>query len=104
MLLRYFADDGTYDVEAPEGTCIAFRSHVQVGANAFLDDLLMVPFQDRLAPIPGEIVPMLARTGMYGLRLIHCPQCAEAAPILHLDAAVARAGGKARVGRPNSSR
>jgi hypothetical protein len=74
MRLRYFAADGTYDVEAPDGTQVAFRSHVQVGAESFLDDLLMVPWQDRVAPIPGEIVPVLARTGMYGLRLLNSPQ------------------------------
>ena len=70
MLLRYFADDVTYDVAIPAGSRVAFRSHVQVGSDAFLDDLLLVPWQDRMAPIPGEIVPVLARSGMYGLQLV----------------------------------
>jgi hypothetical protein len=96
MLLRYFAVDGAYDVEAPEGTCVAFRSHIQVGTATFLDDILMVPWQDRFAPIPGEIIPALARTGMYGLRLIHCPQCAEEESRAEQDAGLARACGAHR--------
>lgn len=69
MLLRYFAHDGIHNIEVPDGTRVAFRSHIQVGENAFLDDLLLVPWQGRLAPIPGEIVPTLARSQMYGMRL-----------------------------------
>jgi hypothetical protein len=70
MRLRYFGDGAVFDVEVPEGSAVEYHSHKAVGPGSFLDDVLLVPWQGRLAPIPGEALPALALRRMYGLALL----------------------------------
>ena len=80
MRLRYFGDENVFDIEAPEGSRVEFHSHKAVSEGVFLDDLLLVPWEGRLAPIPGEIVPVLAGHGLYQLRLVATHQSADRPP------------------------
>jgi hypothetical protein len=87
MLLRYFADGAVFDIEVPEGSAVEHHSHKAAGPGSFLDDVLLVPWQGRLAPIPGEALPALAGRRMYGMDLLaaHNPalwsDAREASPV-----------------------
>lgn len=86
MRVRHYAQGKFYSIECPEGTRVVRRSEVVP------HDILIVPLNGKELRIPSDppvLLPMLAETGNFGVRLIGepkpdvrlagvvCPGCGE---------------------------
>ena len=71
MRVKYHATDGTiYEIHAPEGTEITYRSHVQDDSGRFLDDILVVSWRGKKIGLEGNVVFRAAEQRILGLRLL----------------------------------
>src|SRR4051812_25050703 len=93
MRVRCHAQGKFYTIECPEGTRVVRRSDLPVEGEAGPHDLLIVPLKGREIRIPAdppELLPLLAESGNFGVRLVgepeadvrmegvSCPGCGEA--------------------------
>jgi hypothetical protein len=72
MLVRHHAQGKFYTIECPEGTRAVRRS----GGGPDLIDHLLVPLDGEMVRMPAdppELLPMLAETGNFGVRLAGDP-------------------------------
>ena len=69
MRVKYFADGVSYEIEAPEGTAVEYRSHVRNRSGEFLDDLLVLPWRGLRLGLEGAVIQQAATEGVLGLRL-----------------------------------
>jgi hypothetical protein len=71
MKVRYYARDGRiFDIEAPAGTAVIYRSHQRDESGHFLDDTLSVPWRGKRLGVDGEFVWKMAERKLMGLRVI----------------------------------
>jgi ribosomal protein S27E len=92
MRVRHYAQGKFYTIECPEGTRVVRRTEQPADGVAVLEDHLVVPLNGqevRIPTDPPELLPMLAKTGNFGVRLVGepvpeerlagvaCPRCGE---------------------------
>jgi hypothetical protein len=70
MRVKYFDEDGiSYEIEAPAGTAVQFRSHVRKPSGEFLDDILVLPWRGLRLGLEGAAIWKAATENILGLSL-----------------------------------
>ena len=71
MRVKYHTVEGlVFEIDAPEGTELDYQSHRQCPPGRWLDDILVVPWNDKRIGLQGEVVPRAAEQGILGLRVL----------------------------------